>query len=989
MRFVLVLPALAACATVSPRFEQEVATTFAHDDMRRLTTADVELYYPAAYAEQAHRVAARASECLTTLRAQQKTQRDHGRALLFLTSANFNNAYVGGQSLGEPLHSLEPLSATWELFNWYGLSGSDTGDIACHEMFHYAHFEQVEGLWRYLNLVVGPVVPSQVFLERWFTEGVAQYYEGRIERPSGRPHSPMYRGSFDAFVAARGGALGGGDLNLAQRELLPASGAYLTGLYFVEWLARTYGEDKLWELMELQGRSLFSPFGATLRFRAIYGASAGALLDRWQAELKAHLVVRTRPAGQRVLRADLGMLARIATDPRRGTIAVVSVGLEEVPMLRILSPEGEVMAERRLLRMTPDRDWVTASPSTMSGLSFSEDGRFLFVLNDDLIERGDTRAQLWKLDVATLELVQLWTDLGRGQGGSVSPDGTRYTFVELPPQGRARIVERELASGKMTVLYEADPSVGVGAPSWNPSRTQLAFSVHDGDGWNLAVLGPDGSTRQLTHDRAFNYAPRWIDDRHLVFARVAGSYLQVHRLDLDSGRIEPLSDTPYGIIDPSPVPGGVAVVNRVGTGWSLDLVSDTAKAAVEPPALEPPSLEPPAMESLTVEAPATDEASVEPIGIPAAPSEPTPRHEPPPLVVEEDSAYSPFDHLFIPQLRAPAVTFGLASDEAGQPRFFSSLYASLAGRDRLGLHSWAINGRLEVPGRSSLVSVAYRNLQLAPWSLTAQASREGTSDVAYWSGALSVDRTFFTAPLSFGARAEIAQPFAAATRRYLGPFLSFAWAATESTAYGGVQRHLALSLDAAGYPRAIGSTRDLLDLRLGVSGAVPLPVSKRHSLLLSLVGRVLPGAPEGSLRVGGLSRGFAVMNASGTSQVGPGVFLPGGLVEGVRGFDDQVVRAKAAAIGTARYRYSFIIDRGFLSTFYLFPSIFFRQVDAELFGAAALTDNVEATWARSAGGAVFLRLILGGAVAFSMYYQFAWRFDFGLPPLHALGFALE
>jgi hypothetical protein len=682
------------------------------------------------------------------------------------------------------------------------------------------------------------------------------------------------------------------------------------------------------------------------------------------------------------------MLARIATDPRRGTIAVVSVGLEEVPMLRVVSPEGAVLAERRLLRMTPDRDWVTASPSTMSGLSFSGDGRFLFVLNDDLIERGDTRAQLWKLDASTLELVQLWTDLGRGQGGSVSADGTRYTFVELPPRGRARIVERELDSGKTTVLYEADPSVGVGAPSWNASHTQLAFSVHDGDGWNLAVLGPDGSTRQLTHDRAFNYAPRWVDDRHLVFARVAGSYLQVHRLDLESGLIEPLSDTPYGIIDPSPVPGGVAVVNRDGTGWSLDVVSDKAKAAVAT-AVEPLPFEPLAVEPLAVEPLAIDEASLEPIGITAAPTEATPRHEPPPLIVEEDSAYSPLDHLFIPQLRAPGVTFGLASDEAGQPRLFSSLYASLAGRDRLGLHSWAINGRLDVPGLSSLVSVAYRNLQLAPWSLTAQASREGDSDIAYWSGALSVDRTFFTAPLSFGARAEVAQPFAAPTQRYLGPFFSFAWAATESTAYGGVQRHLAFSLDAAGYPRAIGSTRDMLDLRLGVSAAVPLPVSKRHSLLMTLVGRVLPGAPDGSLRVGGLSRGYALMNASGTSPVGPGVFLPGGLVEGVRGFDDQVVRATAAAIGTARYRYSFIIDRGFLSTFYLFPSIFFRQVDAELFGAAALTDNVEATWARSAGGAVFLRLIMGGAVAFSMYYQFAWRFDFGLPPLHALGFALE
>ena len=138
-----------------------------------------------------------------------------------------------------------------------------------------------------------------------------------------------------------------------------------------------------------------------------------------------------------------------------------------------------------------------------------------------------------------------------------------------------------------------------------------------------------------------------------------------------------------------------------------------------------------------------------------------------------------------------------------------------------------------------------------------------------------------------------------------------------------------------------------------------------------------------------MSRGTAYAFAPTSTPPGPSVFIPGGLVEGVRGFDDHVVRATAAAIGTVRYRYSFIIDRGFMSTFYLLPSLFFRQVDAEVFGSAALTDNTEASWARSVGGAVFLRVALGGAIAASLYYQFAWRFDFGLQPLHVVGFALE
>ena len=442
---------LAACATASPRFEQDVATTFAQDEMRSLSTPDLELYYPAAYAAQAQRVAARATECVRALRGHQAPPEAQDKVLLFLTSSNYNNAYVDGQRQGEPLHSLVPLTVSEEIFHWYGLSAADTGDIACHEMFHVVHFEQVKGFWRLFNLVFGPQVPSQVFLERWFTEGLAQYYEGRVVRPSGRPHSPLYRGAFDAFVHQRGGELGGGDLSVSQRELGPFSGAYLTGLYFIEYLARTHGEERLWQLMDLQASSFIAPLAVSLRFRDVYGADLGQLLDAWAAELKASAPARERPVAQRVLRGQVGQLARLGAHAASGALALLSSGNEEVNTLRIVGTDGVVRAERRLAQLAPIRDWIVANAYTVSGLSFSADGRFLFLVNDDLIDRGDTRAQLIKLDAATLQTVQVWNDLGRAMGGTVSADGRRYTLVDFPPSGGARVVELDLGSGARKV----------------------------------------------------------------------------------------------------------------------------------------------------------------------------------------------------------------------------------------------------------------------------------------------------------------------------------------------------------------------------------------------------------------------------------------------------------------------------------------------------------------------------------------------------------
>jgi hypothetical protein len=952
-----------ACATTAPRFPDEVAATFAEDEMRHLVTADVEVYYPKEHRAAAERVAARAAECVRELRTKQLHSSDRGRAILFLTSANFNNAYVGGQAAGEPLHSVNPLSVTSEIFHWFGLSAANTGDIACHEMFHYAHFEQVDGFWGFVHAVIGPVLPTQMYLERWFTEGAAQYYEGRLHRQVGRPSSPVYRGVFESFVAARGGKIGAGELSVAQRELSPFSGAYLTSLPFIEWLVATYGEEKLWQLMDLQGRSIFSPLGATLRFKRVYGLSVGALLDVWEEHLQKTLVQRSRPTSQSVVRADLGQLARMAAHQATGTIALVTAGNEEPSTLRILRRDGSVRAERRLTRFGTDREWIFAGPGSVSGLSFTEDGRYLFLMNDDLIPRGDSRSQVWKVDVETGETLKVWQNVGRRMGGEVSPDGRTFLSVDLSP-GRARIIERDLESATDTVLLEASDGVSISNPTWSRDRSRLVFARLDAVGWNLVLRNSDGTARALTTDGAFNYAPRWKDDTHVVFVRTFEGRLQVHELDVDSGGLRRVSDAPWTVVDPAPFGDDVLFVNREGTWWSLDRAPVREAVVVA--------------EAVAV----ADLPSPESAGGVAVPS--------PKFDIQRDEAYSPFDHLFVPQMRTPGVLFSVSQDAKGTLSIPTTFTASLAGRDRLGKHNWALNGSLTVPSLESSVNVSYRNLQLAPWAVVLSAAREGLKDQAFWTGTLSAERTVFTTPVSLGFRSEIWQPFGFQLRKFFGPNFSVSYGASEATSYGGTQRQLAFSLDASAYPRAFGSDRDLLDVRLGVGLAAALPFSTRHSFGVSLVGRALPGAPPETLRIGGTSRGSPFFLFPGREVgAGPKIFLPGPFLEAVRGYDDFAVRATAAALATARYRYAFIIDKGFASTFYILPSIFFRQVDVELFASAALTDNAGAQWARAAGAAVLLKTLFASLVGVSLYYQFAYRFDFGLTPLHVVGVSFE
>lgn len=959
------VPLLASCASVpGPRFGQTVAASFARSPMRKLTTPELEVYYPEGSADAAHAMAARMGDCLTRLRAKATTQRPRGRALVYLTDSNFNNAYMTGQVGGEPLQTVTPLFATNEGFHLDGFGTAAIADIGCHELLHYVHYEQVEGFWRLVNAVFGDLVPPQAYLERWFTEGLAQYYEGRLGHDSGRPHSPLYRAELEAGLAARGGWVGPGDLTVSQRELIPSSGAYLAGLHFIEYLARTYGEEKLWELIDLQGRSFFIPFGVALRFKAVYGRSLGALIDDWSLESQATVRDRPSPANQRVLVEALGYAARLAT-AADGTIAVVSAGRDEVVKLKLFEADGRLRAENKLARFVPPRQWTGAGPGSTSGMSFTADSRWLYLMNDDASELGDARTQLWRVDARTAEVTKVWQDVG-GLGGSIHPAGGQYLFVDVTP-GRSELVAFDLATSEKTPITTGGAGVTYGAPAWSPDGARIAYSKLGPRGWDVWLREADGAAHALTDDGAFNYGPRWIDGGHLLFLRTRDGRPQAHVIDLSSGMISAVTDARFSAFDAAPLPGGqLAFLNRDGWNWSLAAAPLLAVGQVERAAVAPP----------------------EPAPAPA-----------PPLTVESDGPYRPGEGLGVPLLRLPAIAALSPVCNAAGCYLDTTWTLALAGRDRLSFHNWGLSVVFATPSLDLSVYGSYDNQTLAPWLVSASAGYDRRTFVDPLKGPVlneiasanvAVGRAFFDTPvgLSFGGFQQWDPVKGDA--RFVGPSVGFDYFASEATVYAGLTRALGVRGQLAIYPGGL-STYPVTDLSLGFTGALPLPVLKRHSFTFGVDVRSIFGAPDGALQVGGVARGTDLLsvNRTASGEDAPDVPMPATFAIGVRGYEDYGIRANKAGVGVARYRYPVIIDRGFASIFYVLPSLFFRQVDADLFGSAAITDAPLHPWLRAVGASVSLRLLLGGALPLSIYYRWAWRLDERLKALHSIGFSFE
>ncbi|MFP2963079.1 hypothetical protein ACLEPN_36290 [Myxococcus sp. 1LA] len=605
------------CAFVTPRFPQNIQASFARDEMRKLTTESLELYYPAQLRAEALRMASRLEGCVARLNQQTWRKKQRDRVLVYLTSSNFNNAYVVPDYSSTPQQMVMPSHLTLELFHLFNLGEVDVGDVACHEAVHYVQLQQTDGVWGFLNFVTGGLFQPNSYTESWFLEGLATYYEGRFDKDAGRPHSPIWRGWYASVVQATQGKLNPGYLSPEQRALDPFGGNYITGMHFVEYLAERYGESKLWKLVDEQGDSLVPPLAVTLRFKRVYGRDIGSLFAEYTQTLRQSLQVRERPASQRTWVADAGYFSRLASHAASGVTATVSVGRERYTRLTVLEPDGRVRFERPLVELLPLRRWVLGSATLVSGMSFSRDGAWLYLVMADLNSQGGYTARLWKVDARTGDVARLWDDVA-GMGGSITPDETAYVYVRVEGDS-ANVVRLDLATDTRTALTDFGASTSVGPPTVAPDGERVVFPMSGDGGWDLVLREPDGRLRWLTRDGRFNYSPRWLDEERLVFLREHDGRLQAHVLTVATREVVRITDAPHVVMDVHPVgTEEVVFLNRDGLNFSIDRAPVAAIAAEEsalavsaqPPAPSEPAPEPePGAPRLPVAPSSEDEAA--------------------------------------------------------------------------------------------------------------------------------------------------------------------------------------------------------------------------------------------------------------------------------------------------------------------------------------------------------------------------------------------
>ncbi len=986
----LSIPAVSCVIQASNRFPADVATALRSEPMRRMETQSLVLYYPEGRRQDAVKIGQRLEGCTKKLRARAQIHSPYTdqKMIIVVPDLPFNNASVSPDAIGSEAFSLIPTSNTLDYTTELGLP-PDPAYVSCHEIVHYVHTLQLKGPWRWANAVFGSLIPTQTGLDPWFSEGLATFYESQFQPGTGRMAWPVWRGFFHAGFAGK--RLNGGDFSNLQRPF-HWSNHYLAGSHFVSFIAERYGEKALWKLIERQGGSWLFPFGVALRWKTVTGKSLPALLDEFSDYVGQNFPVAARPAGQTVVRSA-GESARYAVAETGREALIVSSG--DLPATLRIYDGKKLTAERRLNDILWPRTLANGSVLGISGLSFTRDGNRLYFV---AIDSGpiEQEARLLRYDVKRGQLDVVMPRLG-GIGGGVSRDGSHY-YYGYADGNRHHLAVLDLATKQPQIVRPAEIQTYYGTAHPSPDGSLIASSVFDGKRHVIRILdAQSGRTVKELAPPHNVHDPSWINNRELLVLVEAKQKFQVHRYNIETSTLKKLTEAPYLAFQPRFHQGAVRFLNREGWTWTVDEVLLHPESGFATVALNRQS-QPPNWPHAPSGQPL--HAAPKHIDLPKHPDSPhsalisiTANPVSEPLQIISDQPYRHTDRLLYPALRFPM--FYSADNNVGL------IGLSLTGSDRLSFHNWSVFWLYESRGGKVSGGAQYSTSLLAPYTLRFALNRfawnkaekvgtafEAGSFRSKTQGQLSLSRSFrdTSATLLLEAAADTdrdnPQPILH-ERRLVGPRLSGSHAALEQTPYGGIRRGFSLTASTAFFSRSLSSfSRNITDVSGEFKVWVPLPLSTRHQLSFSLRGRRFIGIDrnQGFLEVGGDSALFRSVQGRPDDFDKPTLgdtAIPDQLsfTEQIRGFADLPFLTDRIAIGEVTYRYPLIVDFGYSSIAYLLPSIFFRQIDLELFGVAATNSFKQFEHRRkiAAGGSMSLLWNIG-AFPFFFRYQLARRF---------------
>ena len=477
----------------------------------------------------------------------------------------------------------EDMSPLGDVDDWYL-------ELVTHEYTHVLHTDHIRGIPAIVNAVLGKTMAPNQVQPRWILEGYGVYQE-TARTSGGRLSNSMW----DMFM--RTDVLENNLATLDQmsnivRRWPQGNVFYLYGSYFIDWIARTYGEQALRQVSRDYGGQLI-PWGIQRSIRRATGKTYDELYPLWIESMRRRYGARAaevRRAGIRegVRLTHHGQIARYprwipdsAWPEHKGGLLYFRddqhyrTGLFALDVMRDEAGHVRGADERstELIARTNTETFSSFLPD--GGLVFgaAEFYKNFFLFGE--LERMEP-GQKSKYGTPDGGRTAITAPALRASDPATSPDGRRIVFT----QNKAGTRSIHIANLEPSGLEGSRPLVPTAfleqafTPRWSPDGTHVAYSVWKRGGYRdiRYVDVRDGTSREITNDRAVDGAPSFsADGKWLFFHSDRTGIMNVYAYEIATGHLKQVTNVLTGAYSPEASPDGktLAYIGYGKTGFDV------------------------------------------------------------------------------------------------------------------------------------------------------------------------------------------------------------------------------------------------------------------------------------------------------------------------------------------------------------------------------------------------------------------------------------
>jgi hypothetical protein len=394
----------------------------------------------------------------------------------------------------------DPRGSLNDYDNWiYGL--------LLHEYSHILHIDNISGIARFVNMILGKSwAPNQV-QPRWITEGFAVY--GETSRSAGgRGRGTIYDMYLRAAVLEKR-LLRIDQISSSTRLYPRGTVPYLYGARFIKYVVDRYGEARLGKISSDYGGAAI-PYAINRVAKRVLGRSFVELYGDFRKHLQRRYALQAAAARRR----GLTTFRKLTNDGWSCDSPRLSRDGKE---LVFADSDGHSHGAYKILDLRSGKIGERYEAYGGSGVGFTPDGRYLVHGQSAPWRTVYGYNDIYVRERSTGKSRRLTTGL-RAKDPAVSPDGSKVAFVtnELGTTSLALI---PFDGGKHRMLLKSASGDQISTPRWSPDGQRLVFSRwREGGHRDIQLLDlASGRVRAITADRAIDLDPVFSPDGTKIY----------------------------------------------------------------------------------------------------------------------------------------------------------------------------------------------------------------------------------------------------------------------------------------------------------------------------------------------------------------------------------------------------------------------------------------------------------------------------------------